>query len=170
MSYHTSRSRPPEFYHATGLTKAQVAELCARIEAIGVKPGIGQWPPIFGLSGALSVTFTSWRLSWISDPVPGSHHDMHTDYRRPIQRLSRKPSPPLFAWSSTELPEIILYVPIRLKSMTGDSGRRLLQRPGRACIECIDLVTARLRRPLQGNPRSRWHVLTEGGRTAAGAR
>lgn len=45
-------------YHTTGLTKAQIAELSAKIEAREIKPGMRRWPPILGLGGALTVTLT----------------------------------------------------------------------------------------------------------------
>ena len=48
-------------YHTTGLTKAQKTELCAKIEARGIKPGMRPWPPILGLPNALNVTLTYLR-------------------------------------------------------------------------------------------------------------
>ena len=41
--------------YTTGLTKAQITELCAKIEAHDLKPGMRKWPPILGLRNALTV-------------------------------------------------------------------------------------------------------------------
>ncbi len=43
-------------YHTTGFTKAEITELCARIEARKFAPGMRRWPPILGLRNALTVT------------------------------------------------------------------------------------------------------------------
>ena len=43
-------------YHTTGFTKAGIAELCARIEARKLAPGMRRWPPVLGLRNALTVT------------------------------------------------------------------------------------------------------------------
>jgi hypothetical protein len=42
-------------YHTTGLTKAQIDELCAKIEVREMKLGMCRWPPILGLRNALTV-------------------------------------------------------------------------------------------------------------------
>jgi hypothetical protein len=36
--------------HTTGLTKAQIAKLCEKIEAHEIKSGMRRWPPILGLN------------------------------------------------------------------------------------------------------------------------
>jgi DDE superfamily endonuclease/Helix-turn-helix of DDE superfamily endonuclease len=56
-------------YHTTGLTKAQVADLCAKIEAKGVKPGMRRWPPILGLRKALTVTLTYLRRNRVQEEI-----------------------------------------------------------------------------------------------------
>jgi hypothetical protein len=45
-------------YHTTGFTKAEVTELCERIESAGLAPGMRRWPPILGLRNAVIVTLT----------------------------------------------------------------------------------------------------------------
>jgi hypothetical protein len=35
-------------YHTTGFTKAEITELCARIEARELSPRMRRWPPILG--------------------------------------------------------------------------------------------------------------------------
>ena len=39
-------------YHTTGINKAEVTELCARIEARELSPRMHRWPPILGLRNA----------------------------------------------------------------------------------------------------------------------
>jgi hypothetical protein len=39
-------------YHITGFTKAEITELCARIEARELSPRVRRWPPILGLHNA----------------------------------------------------------------------------------------------------------------------
>jgi DDE superfamily endonuclease len=48
-------------YHTTGFTKAEVAELCAKIEARKLPPGMRRWPPILGLRNALTITLSYLR-------------------------------------------------------------------------------------------------------------
>jgi len=48
-------------YNTTGLTKARITELCARIDAIEMSPRMRKWPPILGLRDALTVTLTYLR-------------------------------------------------------------------------------------------------------------
>ena len=48
-------------YHTTGFTKAGIAELCARIEARELAPGMRRWPPVLGMRNALTVTLAYLR-------------------------------------------------------------------------------------------------------------
>ena len=48
-------------YHTTGFTKAEITELCARIETRELSPRMRRWPPILGLRNALTVTLTYMR-------------------------------------------------------------------------------------------------------------
>src|ERR1700704_2749101 len=48
-------------YHTTGFTKAEITELCARIEARELSPRMRRWPPVLGLRNALTVTLTYLR-------------------------------------------------------------------------------------------------------------
>jgi len=41
-------------YHTTGFTKAEITELCARIEARELSPRVRRWPPILGLRNRLN--------------------------------------------------------------------------------------------------------------------
>ncbi len=56
-------------YHTTGLTKARITELCARIEERGIKPGMRPWPPILGLRNALTVTLTYLRRNRVQEEI-----------------------------------------------------------------------------------------------------
>ena len=53
-------------YHTTGFTKAEITELCARIEARELAPGMRKWPPILGLRNALTVTLTYLRRNRVT--------------------------------------------------------------------------------------------------------
>jgi len=48
-------------YHTTGFTKAEITELCARIETRELAPGMRKWPPVLGLRNALTATLTYMR-------------------------------------------------------------------------------------------------------------
>jgi DDE superfamily endonuclease/Helix-turn-helix of DDE superfamily endonuclease len=50
-------------------TKAQIAELCARIEERRIKPGMRPWPPILGLRNALTVTLTYLRRNRVQEEI-----------------------------------------------------------------------------------------------------
>jgi hypothetical protein len=56
-------------YHTTGLTKAQIAELRAKIAAREIKPGMRRWPPILGLEGALTVTLAYMRRNRVQQEI-----------------------------------------------------------------------------------------------------
>ncbi len=56
-------------YHTTGLTKARIAELRAKIEAREIKPGMRRWPPILGLHDALTVTLTYLRRNRVQQEI-----------------------------------------------------------------------------------------------------
>jgi DDE superfamily endonuclease len=56
-------------YHTTGLTKAEITELCALIEEHELAPGMRSWPPILGLRGALTVTLTYLRRNRVQAEI-----------------------------------------------------------------------------------------------------
>ena len=56
-------------YHTTGFTKAGITELCARIDARELSPGMRRWPPILGLRNALTVTLTYLRRSRVQAEI-----------------------------------------------------------------------------------------------------
>jgi hypothetical protein len=56
-------------YHTTGFTKAEITELCARIEARELPPRMRRWPPILGLRNALTVTLTYLRRNRVQAEI-----------------------------------------------------------------------------------------------------
>ena len=56
-------------YHTTGFTKAEITELCARIEARELSPRMRRWPPVLGLRNALTVTLTYLRRNRVQAEI-----------------------------------------------------------------------------------------------------
>jgi hypothetical protein len=56
-------------YNTTGFTKAEITELCARIEARKLASGMRRWPPILGLRSALTVTLTYLRRNRVQAEI-----------------------------------------------------------------------------------------------------
>ncbi len=56
-------------YHSTGFTKAEITELCARIEAREFSPGMRRWPPVLGLRNALTVTLKYMRRNRVQAEI-----------------------------------------------------------------------------------------------------
>jgi hypothetical protein len=56
-------------YHTTGFTKAEITELCARIEARELSPRMRGWPPVLGLRNALTVTLTYLRRNRVQAEI-----------------------------------------------------------------------------------------------------
>jgi hypothetical protein len=56
-------------YHTTGFTKAEITELCARIEARELSPRMRRWPPILGLRNAPTVTLTYLRRNRVQAEI-----------------------------------------------------------------------------------------------------
>ena len=56
-------------YHSTGITKARIAELCTRIEARELAPGMRRWPPVLGLRNALIVTLKYLRRNRVQAEI-----------------------------------------------------------------------------------------------------
>jgi hypothetical protein len=75
-------------YHTTGLTKAQVAELCAKIEAIGIKPGMRPWPPILGLRNALTATLTYLRRNRVQEEIAENYGVSQPTISRAISSIT----------------------------------------------------------------------------------
>src|SRR6266852_9390699 len=56
-------------YHTTGFTKAEIAELCARIEARELSPRMRRWPPKLGVRNALTATLTYMRRNRVQEEI-----------------------------------------------------------------------------------------------------
>ena len=56
-------------YHTTGFTRAEITELCARIEARELSPRARRWPPVLGLRNALTVTLTYLRRNRVQAEI-----------------------------------------------------------------------------------------------------
>ena len=56
-------------YHTTGFTKAEITELCARIETRELSPRMRRWPPILGLRNALTATLTYMRSNRVQAEI-----------------------------------------------------------------------------------------------------
>jgi hypothetical protein len=75
-------------YHTTGLTKAQIAELCETIEARGLKPGMRKWPPILGLRNALTVTLTYLRRNRVQAEIAEAYGVSQPTISRAISAIT----------------------------------------------------------------------------------
>ena len=56
-------------YNTTGFTRAEIAELCTRIEARKLAPEMRRWPPILGLRNALTATLTYMRRNRVQAEI-----------------------------------------------------------------------------------------------------
>jgi DDE superfamily endonuclease len=56
-------------YHTTGFTKAEITELCARIEACEFSPSMRRWPPVLGLHASVTVTLTYMRRNRVQAEI-----------------------------------------------------------------------------------------------------
>jgi len=56
-------------YHSTGITKTRITELCARIEARELAPGMRRWPPVLGLRNALTITLKYLRRNRVQTEI-----------------------------------------------------------------------------------------------------
>jgi hypothetical protein len=75
-------------YHLTGLTKAQIADLCEKIEARRIKPGMRPWPPILGLRDALAVTLTYLRRNRVQEEITGGYGVSQPTISRAISSIT----------------------------------------------------------------------------------
>jgi len=83
-------------HHTTGLTKSQIAELCAKIEEHGIKPGMRPWPPILGLRNALTVTLTYLRRNRVQDEIAEDYGVSPPTISRAVSAIT--PLPGAGAW------------------------------------------------------------------------
>jgi hypothetical protein len=75
-------------YHTTGLTKAQIAELCEKIEARDLKPGTRKWPPILGLRNALTATLTYLRRNRVQAEIAEAYAVSQSTISRAVSAIT----------------------------------------------------------------------------------
>ena len=75
-------------YHTTGFTKAQITELCARIEARKIAPGMRKWPPILGLRDSLTVTLKYLRRNRVQAEIAEDHDVSQPTISRAISAIT----------------------------------------------------------------------------------
>jgi len=75
-------------YHTTGFTKAEITELCARIEARELSPRMRRWPPVLGLRNALTVTLTYLRRNRVQAEIAESYGVSQPTISRAISAIT----------------------------------------------------------------------------------
>jgi hypothetical protein len=75
-------------YHATGFTKAEVTELCARIEARELSPRMRRWPPIIELRNTLTAALTYVRRNRVQAEIAGNYGVSQATINRAISTIS----------------------------------------------------------------------------------
>src|SRR3984893_6899854 len=75
-------------YHTTGFTKAEITELCARIEARELSPRVRRWPPILGLRNALTVTLTYLRRNRVQAEIAENYGVSQPTISRAISAIT----------------------------------------------------------------------------------
>ena len=75
-------------YHTTGFTKAEIAEVCARIEARELSPRMRRWPPILGLRNALTVTLTYMRRNRVQAEIAENYGVSQPTISRAISAIT----------------------------------------------------------------------------------
>ncbi len=75
-------------YHTTGFTKAEIAELCAIIEARELSPRMRRWPPVLGLRNALTVTLTYLRRNRVQAEIAENYGVSQPTISRAISAIT----------------------------------------------------------------------------------
>jgi hypothetical protein len=75
-------------YHTTGFTKAEVTELCARIEARELSPRMRRWPPILELRNTLTAALTYVRRNRVQAEIAGNYGVSQPTINRAISAIS----------------------------------------------------------------------------------
>src|SRR5256884_9338703 len=75
-------------YHTTGFTKAEITELCARIEARELPPRMRRWPPVPGLRNALTVTLAYLRRNRVQAEIAENYGVSHPTISRAIAAIT----------------------------------------------------------------------------------
>jgi len=75
-------------YHTTGFTKAEITELCARIETRELSPRMRRWPPVLGLRNALTVTLTYLRRNRVQAEIAENYSVSQPTISRAISAIT----------------------------------------------------------------------------------
>src|SRR6059058_4827148 len=75
-------------YHTTGFTKAEITELCARIETRDLAPGMRKWPPVLGLRNALTATLTYLRRNRVQAEIAANYGVLQPTISRAISAIT----------------------------------------------------------------------------------
>jgi DDE superfamily endonuclease/Helix-turn-helix of DDE superfamily endonuclease len=75
-------------YHTTGFTKAEIIELCIRIEARELAPEVRRWPPRLGLRNAVVVTLTYMRRNRVQTEIAESYGVSQPTISRAISAIT----------------------------------------------------------------------------------
>jgi Helix-turn-helix of DDE superfamily endonuclease len=75
-------------YHSTGFSKAEITELCARIETRELAPGMRKWPPILGLRHALTATLTYMRRNRVQAEIAENYGVSQPTISRAISAIT----------------------------------------------------------------------------------
>src|SRR6266487_3925049 len=75
-------------YHTTGFTKAEITELCARIEARELSPRMRRWPPKLGVRNALTATLTYMRRNRVQAEIAENYGVSQPTISRAISAIT----------------------------------------------------------------------------------
>jgi DDE superfamily endonuclease/Helix-turn-helix of DDE superfamily endonuclease len=75
-------------YNTTGFTKAEITELCARIEARELAPEMRRWPPVLGLRNALTVTLAYLRRNRVQAEIAEDYDVSQPTISRAISAIT----------------------------------------------------------------------------------
>src|SRR6266545_626656 len=106
-------------YHTTGFTKAEITELCARIEARELSPTMRRWPPVLGLRNALTVTLTYLRRNRVQAEIAENYGVSQPTISRAISAIT----PLLVRRFSTTFPPPMNWTPGHATSWTARCSR-----------------------------------------------
>ncbi len=86
-------------HHTIGFTRAEITELCARIESRELSLGVRRWPPILGLRNALAITLAYLRRNRAQAEMAESYGVSQPTISRAIITPLKKPEGgELLAW------------------------------------------------------------------------
>ena len=75
-------------YYSTGLTRRQVTDVRAKIEARELRPGMRRWPPILGLQNSLTVTLKYLRRNRVQAEIAEDYSVSQPTISRAISAIT----------------------------------------------------------------------------------